>query len=87
MNERIRELADRLWRVHPSDIDAMGLKTRKEFYEHELKNFKAEIVNKCATKIVFEKDRSLGESDYMRGRRAMADSAVFIIKKHFGIEE
>ena len=39
MNERIKELADRLWRVHPSDIDAMGLKTRTEFYEHELTKF------------------------------------------------
>ena len=43
MNERIRELADRLWRIHPKDIDAMGLKTRKEFYEQELKKF-AELI-------------------------------------------
>lgn len=48
MNERIKELADRLWRVHPKDIDAMGLKTRTEFYEHELKKFAELIVRECA---------------------------------------
>ena len=51
MNERIRELADRLWRVHPKDIDAMGLKTRTEFYEHELKKFAELIVRECASKV------------------------------------
>ena len=49
MNERIKELADRLWRVHPSDIDAMGLKTRTEFYEQELEKFAELIVKECMT--------------------------------------
>jgi hypothetical protein len=47
MNELIKELADSLWRVHPADIDAMGLKTRTEFYEHELKKFAELIVKEC----------------------------------------
>lgn len=45
MNERIRELADRLWRVSPRDLDVMGLTYRKEFYEQELKKF-AELIVK-----------------------------------------
>ena len=47
MNKRIEELADRLWRIQPSDINAMGLETRKEFYEHELKKFAELIIEKC----------------------------------------
>ena len=47
MNDQIRELADRLWRVHAHDIDVMGLKTRTEFYEHELKKFAEWIVREC----------------------------------------
>jgi hypothetical protein len=47
MNEHIKELADRLWKIHPSEIDEMGLKTRTEFYEHELKKFAELIVKEC----------------------------------------
>lgn len=49
MNDKIKELADRLWRVQPSDIDAMGLKSRTEFYEHELEKFMGLIVQECFT--------------------------------------
>jgi hypothetical protein len=48
MNECIKELAVRLWKIHPSEIDEMGLKTRTEFYEHELKKFAELIVKECA---------------------------------------
>jgi hypothetical protein len=72
MNERIRELADRLWRVHPSDIDAMGLKTRTEFYEHELKKFAELIVRECIT-VLDENDGALHHTE--------------LLKKHFGVQE
>ena len=71
MNERIKELADRLWRVHPSDIDAMGLKTRTEFYEHELKKFAELIVRECI---------EIVDSGYLIGPANQ-------IKQHFGVEE
>lgn len=32
----VKERADQLWRVHPLDLDKMGFKTRKEFYETHL---------------------------------------------------
>jgi hypothetical protein len=70
MNEQIRELADSLWRVHPADIDAMGLKTRTEFYEHELKKFAKLIVQECCQKL---------EDD------GMVEVAMEI-KEHFGVE-
>ena len=79
MNERIKELADRLWRVHPSDIDAMGLKTRTEFYEHELKKFAELIVRECADAII--KDSRLSDV------RSAANGCVRTIKEHFGVEE
>jgi hypothetical protein len=71
MNERIKELADRLWRVHPSDIDSMGLKTRTEFYEHELKKFAELIVRECIT-VLDENDGALHHTE--------------LLKKHFGDE-
>jgi hypothetical protein len=72
MNERIRELADRLWRVHPSDIDAMGLKTRTEFYEHELKKFAELIVQECII-VLDENDGATHHTE--------------LLKKHIGVEE
>ena len=72
MNERIKELADRLWRVHPSDIDAMGLKTRTEFYEHELKKFAELIVRECAVIV-----GSMEEPH---------QDIAKLIKQHFGVK-
>jgi hypothetical protein len=75
MNERIKELADRLWRVHPSDIDAMGLKTRTEFYEHELKKFAELIVREC----------SKVNNQYVGWRIGDIDLDM-VYKEHFGVE-
>ena len=74
MNEQIKQLADRLWRVHPADIDALGLKSRTEFYEHELKKFAELIVRECMT---------LCEDVTERNDPAIA--CYYEIKKHFGI--
>lgn len=72
MNKRIEELADRLWRVQPSDIDAMGLKSRTEFYEHELKKFAESVVQECAN---FCADIDGGENMFSRN-----------IRRHYGVE-
>jgi hypothetical protein len=82
MNEQIKELADRLWRVHPSDIDAMGLKTCTEFYEHELKKFAELIVRECMD-VVLDKDGKEWAGYVHVCREESAD----MIKKHFGVEE
>jgi hypothetical protein len=84
MNERIKELADRLWRVHPSDIDAMGLKTRTEFYEHELKKFTELIVRECLAKASEEEDRFLEMSEFELAR--CMEHFQVVIKEHFGVE-
>ena len=82
MNELIQELADRLWRIHPKDIDAMGLKTRKEFYEQELKKFAEYIVRECIDQISVNHDpNSDWDWEVSRG------NAIAIIKEHFGVEE
>lgn len=79
MNERIKELADQALK----ECD-----TAKERGIAEYSKRLAElIVKECADKILFEKARTPGQSDYMRGYRDMADNAVFVIKKHFGVEE
>jgi hypothetical protein len=85
MNEQIKELANRLWRVHPSDIDAMGLKTRTEFYEHELKKFAELIVKECADIIQRESDKAIRNNTYM-GDDVPASVTQWAIKKHFGVE-
>ena len=73
MSQHIQELADRLWRVHPSDIDAMGLKTRTEFYEHELKKFAELIVRECADFVQFYyKDHA-------------CEGIAHDMKQHFGV--
>lgn len=69
MKEKIKELSDKLWSVHPKDIDAMGLKTRKEFYEHELQLF--------AQQVIKEYSNFLEKND-------LAGSAVInLAEKHF----
>ena len=78
MNEQIRELADRLWRVHPKDIDAMGLKTRTEFYEHELKKFAEMIVEECIREIGYKSVELLDIDFYPHYQERL--------KKHFGVE-
>ena len=78
MNEQIRELADRLWRVHPKDIDAMGLKTRTEFYEHELKKFAELIVRECLNQCY---NRGMNDELY-----AGQLKAAEYIEQHFGVE-
>lgn len=83
MKEQIRELADRLWRVHPSDIDAMGLKTRTDFYEHELKKFAEVIVRECVSTIQAEKDTGLYSAEQMAGLTV----AKAVLKDHFGVGE
>ena len=77
MNERIKELADRLWRVHPADIDAMGLKTRTEFYEHELKKFAELIVRECCDMV----------NKHMQRNNPNDCLLVLDIKEKFGVEE
>ena len=72
MNKRIEELADRLWRIQPSDINAMGLETRKEFYEHELKKFAELIIEKC------------GEIADENSERGIISA---YIDKYFGVEQ
>ena len=77
------ELAGRLWRVHPSDIDAMGLKTRTEFYEHELTKFAELIVKECIVTIQMGITRDGHQTEkYIRSMAHIKD-----IKQHFGIEE
>jgi len=83
MNERIKELADRLWRVHPSDIDAMGLKTRTEFYEHELKKFAELIVQECAL-VAYKTAWDDLTLDYGIGTIPLHIHNT--IKEHFGVE-
>ena len=96
MNEQIKELADRLWRVHPADIDALGLKSRTEFYEQELKKFAELIVRECA-KICIERNVSNLDLDVIHesGKFTLQDLATKScgenlskqIKKHFGVEQ
>jgi hypothetical protein len=78
MNEQIKLLADRLWRVHPSDIDAMGLKTRTEFYEHELKKFAELIVKEC-NKIMAKQYQGPIPQDVRH--------MMLVLQEHFGVEE
>ncbi len=84
MNERIKELAGRLWRVHPSDIDAMGLKTRTEFYEHELTKFAELIVRECigCCEQVISDPVPKSVDTWLNGGSQCIDQ----IKQHFGVE-
>ena len=79
MNEQIKQLADRLWRVHPADIDALGLKSRTEFYEQELKKFAQLIVRECAG--IYDKidngNLHMGTDDYLEA----------LDKTFFGVDE
>jgi hypothetical protein len=36
LNMDVSERANQIWRVHPSDLDKMGFRTRVEFYEAHL---------------------------------------------------
>jgi hypothetical protein len=86
MNERIKELADRLWRVGPRDLDAMGLTYRKEFYEQELKKFAQEIVRECMG--LAEKYAAGGAgSEFDVGYISCANTLKDEFKEHFGVEE
>ena len=78
MNKRIEELADRLWRIQPSDINAMGLETRKEFYEHELKKF-AELIVQSIADIDFRYEIGLTSDQVFAIRN--------LIKNHFKDEQ
>jgi hypothetical protein len=79
MISRIGDLADRLWRVHPRDIDALGMKTRQEFYQHELKKFQEAIIRECAQVC----EQYITHPDHREGRLRCAED----IKAYFGIEE
>lgn len=90
MNERIEQLADRLWRVSPRDLDAMGLKYRKEFYEQELKKFVELIVKEiCGLMEQAEDDvyhcfeSSERPTEYIEWLRDWQERFT----KHFGVEE
>jgi hypothetical protein len=81
MNELIKELADSLWRVHPADIDAMGLKTRTEFYEHELKKFSELLIREAAAFV------SSAAEVYNQAEQDACVRASKGLMKHFGVEE
>jgi hypothetical protein len=95
MNEQIKQLADRLWRVHPADIDALGLKSRTEFYEHELKKFAELIVRECTTLLFNESERlyeystecdNMRESDEAEVVAEKCVDLITMIEQHFGVE-
>jgi hypothetical protein len=88
MNERIQELADRLWRIHPKDIDAMGLKTRKEFYEQELKKFAELLIRECITQCenVGEIAEQTNHGEMARKTKATSNGCAQMIKWRFGLE-
>ena len=71
MEKDIEALADRMWRIHPNDISALGLRTRTEYYKMELENFARLITGEIIDLI----DQSEGDLDY----------AKFNIKKRFGV--
>ena len=85
MNELVQELADRLWRIHPKDIDAMGLKTRKEFYEQELKKFAELMVEECVTTVLKE-SKWYWDKDEFESSNAIQNAARRV-KEHFGVSE
>lgn len=77
INTKIHEIADRMWRVHPRDIDAMGLKTRIEYYEKELRDFAELLVKECA-----RVDSEENNIDHVDG-----ETFNQTILRHFGINE
>jgi hypothetical protein len=84
MNEHIKELADRLWKIHPSEIDEMGLKTRTEFYEHELKKFAELIVKECID--ICEDMCGVDNFVQMMHPRTSRYDCANEIKEHFGVK-
>lgn len=75
MDDEIKKLADKLWRVHPTDIDKMGLSTRIEFYEVELTKFAEMIIKECQVALHPQLRSMISRTE-----------AYNLIKEHFGIE-
>ena len=84
MNKQIKELANRLWRVSPKDLDAMGLTYRKEFYEQELTKFAKLIVRECIGCCEQAISDPVPESvdTWLNG----GSQCINEIKAHFGVE-
>lgn len=74
---KIREIAQRMWAIHPRDIDAMGLKTRTAYYEKELTDFAESVIKECA-----RVDSELLNEDHVDG-----ESYNFMLLDHFGIKD
>ena len=85
MDELIRDIAKRMWAIHPRDIDAMGLKTRIDYYEHELRSFAKDVAAESVAEISKQIAGSVhtAASPYNKG----VDAGRQAIKKRFGLDQ
>lgn len=76
MSDTIAALANRFWRVHPKEIQDLGI-TREQFYEREMRALVATAeLRKLQDIIDNQADRILDQADRIEALEAALDRAV-----------